>query len=140
MPQLKDVLSPALVGETRVATATPVLRRIFTDAMYDIFVGLYPGGLITTLVHYKREDLRIMSRLGEAPVIGSEKDAWVKAAVEAVRASGRGPFHLVRDAKLECQLTLSLHDRAALKLAGVEIPRSAGRFREMFLQASSDEK
>jgi len=129
---LRDVLSPALAGEPRVATGTPALRRVFRHELYDLFVGLYPGGLLTTLVHYKRENVRIMSRLGEAPVISSEKDAWVKAALTALRASGRGPFHLVRDAKLECQFVLTLHDRAALKIAGVEIPRSAGRFREMF--------
>jgi hypothetical protein len=131
---LRDILSPALAGEKRVMTSTPVLRRIFKNDLYEVCAVLYPGGLLATLVHYKREDLRVMSRLGEAPVINSEKDAWIKAVLEILRTSRRGPFHLVRDAKLECEIPLSLHDRAALKLAGVEIPRSAGRFREMFGQ------
>jgi hypothetical protein len=132
---LRDVLSPALTSEKRVATSTPILRRVYTSEFYEIYVGLYPGGLLSTLVFYKREELRIMSRLGEAPVLSGEKDAWVKAALETLKSTGRGPLHLVRDGKLECQLTLTLHDRAALKLAGVEVPRSAGRFREMFGQS-----
>jgi hypothetical protein len=130
----RDILSPALAQEKRVKTTAPVLRRVFTNEMYDVFVGLYPGGLLTTLVHYKNENLRIMNRLGEAPVIpaGQDRDAWVRAAVALLQSSGRGPFHLIRDAKLDCGITLSLHDRAALRLAGIEVPRSAGRFRETF--------
>src|ERR1700722_14975013 len=129
---LRDVLSPALAREKRIAASTPVLRRVFASEMYEVFVGLYPGGLLATLVHYRREELRIMSRLGEAPALSLEKDAWVTAALSLLKSSGRGPFHLIRDSKLECAETLSLHDRAALKPAGVDIPRSAGRYREMF--------
>lgn len=103
--------------------------------MYDVFVGLYPTGLLTTLVHYKREHIRIMSRLGEAsgPLLDPEQEQWVQVAVDLLKAEGRGPFHLIRDAKLECQIMLSLHDRAALKMAQIDIPRSAGRFKEMFI-------
>lgn len=133
---LRDLLSPTLQGESRVQGAEPVLRRIFANEMYEVFAGLYPGGLLTTLVHYRREELRIMSRLGEVPVITPEKDAWVKAAVGILQEAGKGPFHLIRDAKLETRVQLSLHDRAALKMANVEIPRSAGRYKDLFLQDS----
>jgi hypothetical protein len=128
----RDILAPSLTGEKRVTAGGPVLRRVFTDNFYDIFVALYSGGLLATLVYYKRENLRIMARLGEAPSLSSDRDAWTKAAVGILKAAQKGPFHLVRDSKLECQLTLTLHDRAALKLAGVDVPKSAGRYREMF--------
>lgn len=130
---LRDVLSPNLASDRRVGAAAPILRRVFTNDLYEVFVGLYPGGLLATLVHYRREQLRIMSSLGDAPSALSEGDAWVSAAVEILKSSGRSPLHLIRDAKLECGLTLTLHDRAALKLAGVEVPRSAGRYKDLFL-------
>lgn len=129
---LKDVLGPSLAGEKRVRVGEPVLRRIFNDRFYEIFVALYPGGLLATLVHYKRENLRIMSRLGEAPSLPIEREAWSNAAVEILKSAKQGPFHLVRDSKLECRTILTLHDRAALKMAGIEVPPSAGRFRDLF--------
>ena len=132
---MKDILHPNLTSEERVRAGAPELQRVFTHDLYEIFVGRYPGGLFTTLVHYRRDALRIMSRLGEAPAgEPPQSKAWAQSALNVLLASGRGPFHLVRDAKLECSLLLSLHDRAALRMAGIEIPRSAGRFREVFLR------
>jgi hypothetical protein len=129
----RDVLSPTLLGEKRIDSGTPVLRRIFAHDLYEVYAAFYPGGLLATLVHYKKEELRVMSRLGEAPPLPTTPDAWVTAAMDLLKSARKGPFELIRDAKLECRHALTLHDRAALKLAGVEVPRSAGRFREMFL-------
>jgi hypothetical protein len=128
---LKDVLSPGLTADPRVRSGEPSYRRIFTNDLYEIHAGLYPGGLLVALVHYKREGLRVMSRLGELDSAAVAME-WADIALGILRSSARGPFHLVRDAKLECRILLSLHDRAALKLAGVDVPRSAGRYKELF--------
>lgn len=128
----QDILAPSLAGEKRVSLGVPVLHRVFDDHFYGIFVSLYPGGLLGTLVHYKRENLRIMTRLGEVAPGTADPNAWSQGAIQLLKAARRGPFHLVRDSKLQCGRTLTLHDRAALKLAGIEVPRSAGRYREMF--------
>jgi hypothetical protein len=138
LTKIKDVLAPSLQNEKRIGSSSPVLRRVFTHLSYDVYLCLYAGDLLTCLVHFKDEALRIMTVLGEAPLISGSTtpDGWVEAAIEQLKGEKRGPLHLVRDAKLQCQLPLTLHDRAALRLGQVEVPRSAGRFRESFLKES----
>jgi hypothetical protein len=133
---LKDLLSPALAGDKRVQSTTPTLRRVFVGEYYEVFVCLYPG-LLTCLIYYKKEALRVMIPLWEDGATGGlaarPAEARLQAAVDRLKRDGRGPMNLVMDAKLECGLLLSLYDRAALKLAGVNVPRSAGRYKDMFL-------
>jgi hypothetical protein len=124
---LTDVLSPALATENRIRQPALSVRRIFKHDFYDVYLYLYPG-LLTYLVHYKQESLRIMCGLWEdAPT-----EDRVKAALERLQKEGKSPQQLVRDAKLETGHKLTLHDRAMLKMAGVEIPRAAGRYRDLF--------
>jgi hypothetical protein len=127
---MKDLLSPELMLESRARSAFPELRRIFKSDPHEVFVAHYPGGLLATLVHYLREDLRIMCALGESSGDGD----WAEQAIGLLKKSGKGPYQLVLDAKLQTRSTLTLHDRAALKLGGVEVPKSAGRYKDLFLQ------
>lgn len=133
--QLRDVLSPSLASEPRLQTGAPVLRRVYESDLHEVHLALYPSGLVTALVHYKREGLRVMTRgpaLSDAPHQGNASEARIQEAVSALQSQGRGPLQLVLDAKLEAGLSLSLHDRAALKLAGIVVPREAGRFKDLF--------
>lgn len=132
--RMKDLLSPELLTDSRAKAATPELRRIYQDDHYEVFLARYPRGLLATMVHYKRESLRIMSALGEADGEAGGTLSWTERALELLRASNKAPLQLVLDAKLQTRLTITLHDRASLKLAGIEVPKSAGRYKDLFLQ------
>jgi hypothetical protein len=127
---LRDLLSPNLAGETRLQTAEPVLCRVFTNEHYDVYLCRYPE-LVTAMVHYKKDALRIMVRVWEGEALPAG-EAWTDATLKRLGAQGRTPHHLFMAGKLECGLQLTLHDRAALRLAGVEVPRSAGRYKDLF--------
>jgi hypothetical protein len=111
--KLRDLISPLFVQRSLPpprldAAATPV--RIHSDFLYDIHRYDHPGGR-AYLVHFKKEALRVL--LPEPPA----QDPLLK---------------LVLDAKLASAIPLTLHDRAALKMAEIPIPREAGRYRDVF--------
>jgi hypothetical protein len=120
----RDVLSPALKGDPRVKSDANEIRRVFKNTMYDVYLYVFAGGLVAGLVVFKQEALRVMVKVSEREDL--------QTAVDRLQREGRGPMNLVLDAKLETGLQLSLHDRAALKIAGVAVPKSAGRYRDMF--------
>lgn len=83
---------------------------LHSDFLYDIH-RYDPSGASAYLVHFKKEALRIL--LPEPP-------------------SGEPLLKLVLEAKLASGIPLTLHDRAALMMAQIPIPREAGRYRDVF--------
>ncbi len=111
--KLRDLISPLFAQRGLAAPRlAPDLEptRLHSDFLYDIHRYDHPGGR-AYLIHFKKEALRVL--VPEPPA----RDPLLK---------------LVLDAKLASGIPLTLHDRAALKLADIPIPREAGRYRDVF--------
>jgi hypothetical protein len=138
---LRDIVSPRLRVESHLLNGRPAFQRVFHHDLHDVYLARYPSGMVTALVHYKRENLRIMIALETETVTTSGNPsphgAWAEDTVGRLQGRGKTPHHLILQAKMETGTILGLHDRAALKMAGVEVPREAGRFKDLFGDSSS---
>jgi hypothetical protein len=129
--KFRDVVTSHLREDTRILASVLATRRIYSDPMYDIFLCIYSGlmdsnslndDLVTCLIVFKEEELRLMFKLWTDQIEG-ERNAYIEAAVRKLEQEGKGPMHLVRDAKTWCHVPFTLRDRAALRMRGIDLPR-----------------
>lgn len=105
------------------------MRRVYSDPLYDIYLCVYSGlmdskshgdDLVTCMIVFRNEGLRLMFKLWTAEIRG-DRDAYLEQAVDRLLKEGRGPFHLVRDAKTWCKVPFSPKDKAALTRVGLSL-------------------
>jgi hypothetical protein len=127
----RDVITSHLKEDTRILTSMLAVRRVYSSFLHDVFLCVYSGlmgsrslgdDLITCLVVFKDEKLRIMIKLWTAEIRG-DRNVYLAAAVERLKSEGKGPLHLVRDSKLWTRQEFTLRDRAALRMADIHLPR-----------------
>jgi hypothetical protein len=109
------------------------MRRIFDHPLYEIHLCLYSGlmgsislndDLLTCLVVYKAERLRVMFKLWSAKVNG-DRQTYLETAVSELKRQKQSPFHLIFHAKKWSRVAFSENDRKAFKEQGIILP-SAG--------------
>jgi hypothetical protein len=128
----RDVVTSHLREDTRILASVLAMRRIYGHLLYDVYLCVYSGlmghprlhdDLLSCLVVFKKERIRVMFKLWTAQIEG-DRQAYIEKAVGELKAQGKGPFQLILDAKTWTYLPLTLHDRAAMKMAGVPLPRT----------------
>jgi hypothetical protein len=126
----RDVVTSHLREEPRIRASVLSRRRVFRHAFYDVYFCVYSGllrsvshsaDLVTCMVVYRREALRVMFKLWAEDAKGDRSD-FPATAIDRLRAQGQGPMQLVRDAKYWCGLPFTSDDTAALRMAGIEVP------------------
>ncbi len=128
--KFRDIVTSHLREDTRILASVLAMRRVFDHPMYSIYLCIYSGlldsishgdDLVTCLVIFKREDLRVMFKLWTAEIEG-DRNAYIEQAVQELEKQGKSPFHLIKDAKTWCRVPFTLHDRAAFRMSTVELP------------------
>ena len=126
----RDIVTSHLREDTRILASVLAMRRIFDHPMYSIYLCIYSGlmdsishgdDLVSCLVIFKREDLRVMFKLWTAEIEG-DRNVYIEHAVHELEKQGKSPFHLIKDAKTWCRVPFTLHDRAAFRMSTVELP------------------
>lgn len=134
----RDVVTSHLKEDTRILASVLAMRRVFKHPFYDIHLCLYSGlmdhprlhdDLLSCLIVFKKENLRIMFKLWSARIEG-DRDRYLEEAVKQLGQEGKGPLRLVLDAKTWTHLPLTLNDRAAMKLAGITLPKESWKSRD----------
>lgn len=129
--KFRDIATSHLREDPRIQQPMAAARKVFSNFMYEVFVCVYSGSpqskslrddLVTCLVQFKEEDLRLMYRLDSTEIRGN-KAAYVEELVKRVASEGKSPYHLIRDAKMWCQIPFTLKDRAAMRMANIDLPR-----------------
>ena len=125
----RDIVTSHLREDTRILSSVLAMRRVFDHPLYDIHLCVYSGlidsialseDLITCLVVFKRERLRVMFKLWTAHVEG-DRNEYIEQATQELMAQGKSPLHLVRDAKTWCRVPFTDEDRAAFGAVGLEL-------------------
>jgi hypothetical protein len=132
--KFRDILTSHLQDDARVLQPVrpgPYVRRIYRNFMYELYLYVYRGrsggksqadDLTACLAVFKDEGVRVLFKLWSEE-IRVDRHAYTSAAVERLASLKRGPFELIRDAKLWSGLPFTLKDRAALRMAGIDLPR-----------------
>lgn len=138
MSGFRDLVTSHLREDTRILASVLAMRRIFSHPIYDVYLCIYSGlmdsvshgdDLVSCLVVFKRENLRIMFKLWTARIEGN-RNQYIEDAVRDLQQQGKGPFHLIRDAKIWCRVPFTLHDRAAFRMSKVELPSARGKLKQ----------
>ena len=125
----RDVVTSHLREDTRILSSVLAMRRIFKTPQYEIFLSIYSGlmdnsrlhsDLVTCLIIFKDESLRIMIKLWTDEIDGN-RQAYIEQAVIRLKKEGKGPLHLIKDAKVWCHLPFTQRDRQFLAAGGVKI-------------------
>jgi hypothetical protein len=139
--EYRDYTTSHLREDTRILASVLSTRRVFQSPMYEVYLCVYSGlidskrlheDLATCLVAFKEEGVRIMFKLWTDEIRGN-RHSYLEGVVRRLEKEGRGPLHLVRDAKVWSGTKFTLRDLAAMKLAGIDVPlenqRAAGSWR-----------
>ncbi|MBY0472615.1 hypothetical protein K2X30_15730 [bacterium] len=125
----RDILGAHLREDKRVTYAPIAKRQFFTSPMYDVYLYVYPGlpheppsrtDLVTALIVYKDEMIRIMVKLLAVDIQGS-RDDYLDGYISKLQFEGKSPLHMVRDAKVWCSVPLTQRDVTALLSAGIDV-------------------
>ena len=127
----RDIVTSHLREDTRIRASVLATRRIYANFMYDVYICIYSGltsskelheDLVTCLVIYKEENLRLMFKMWTDEIRG-DRNVYIETVVARLLSEGKNPHHLVHDAKKWTHIPFTLHDRAALRIAGIELPK-----------------
>ncbi len=127
----RDRITSHLREDMRIRASVLAMRRIYSNFLYDIYLCIYCGlmdskshgdDLVTCLIVCREEKLRIMFKLWTTEIRGNRQE-YIASAVKRLTAEGKTPFSLVRDAKTWVKEPFTLKDRAALRMAGIDLPR-----------------
>lgn len=125
----QQVVSSHLREDVRVRREPSAKKKIFSDASYEVQIRIYAGipgdkqfenDLVTCRVKYLEESLSILIKLWADEKVEDAAGYAVKV-VEKLTEEGKGPFHLIRDAKVWCNVDLTKRDSKAISEAGVTI-------------------
>lgn len=126
-PSYRDLVTSHLREDTRIRASVLANRRVYTSELYEVYLCIYSGlvgskalgeDLVTCLVVFKQERIRLMFRLWTAEIRGS-RSQYIEKAVERLTQEGTSPLHLVRDAKEWGKLPLTEQDHEAFRNAGL---------------------
>jgi hypothetical protein len=108
-------------------------RLIFESLLYRIHVSLYdpvhPSALhlLCALVELRDEGAQILLKLGDF----ERTPSWPEVTTllrNLEQLENRGPYPLIRDAKVALSIPFTLRDRAAFRMAGLDLPRPPKSF------------
>lgn len=123
----RDVVTSYLKEDTRILASVLAQRCVYRSPTHQIYLCIYSGlvntawlsdDLLTCLVVFRSEGLRIMFKLWPASIQGS-RDQYFEKAVEQLAAQGRSPYHLIRDAKNWCHVPLTQAEQEELRELGI---------------------
>lgn len=127
MQEFRDVVTSYLKEDTRILASVLAQRRIYHTPEHEIYLCIYSGllntawlaeDLVTCLVVFKKENLRIMFKLWTSEIQGN-RDSYFNHAISRLQQEGRTPFHLIRDAKNWCHVPFSLQEQEDLRNLGI---------------------
>ena len=129
-------LHPSLATDPRAQRAPLQKRTIFETFLYRISVALHAPEspdrahhLLSAHLEFLQEASVVVMRLADF----EQAPAWseVTALLKRLETDdGRGPYPLLREAKLALNLPFTLNDRAAFRLVGLDLPRPPKSFWE----------
>lgn len=125
--EIKDLVTSYLKEDTRILASVLAQSRIYRSESHEVFLCIYSGllgtawlseDLVTCLVYYKKEKIRVMFKLWTAEIQG-ERTAYLEQCVGELERQGKTPFHLIRDGKNWCHLPFTSEEQEALRATGV---------------------
>lgn len=125
----RDIVTSYLREDSRIQASVLATRRVFKNSHYEVYLCIYSGfmddtrlhsDLVTCLVVYKAEALRIMIKLW-TDEIGGDREAYIHDAVHRLEQEGKTPLHLIHNAKVWCHLHFTPYDRQILGAAGIQV-------------------
>lgn len=124
-----EILAAHLKEDKRILKDPVAQKKVFSDAMYAFHLLVYAGipeerqfreGLLTGIVVYKEENLRIQFKLHSA-MLSQDPEKVITQALEGFQAEGKTPLHFVRDAKDWCNIPYTERDVSTLLDAGINV-------------------